>query len=516
MDMTGTDMNVMHGANFTNVHTHGLHIDPTVDSVFRKAGPGANITYEYRIPENHAPGLHWYHAHKHGSATFQVMNGLVGAIIVEPAVSVSYPASLSTMTQHVLVLSHMRFDQEKISGSVSQGCGNNFPCSVYQGCSGSGSSPFNPFRVYSLGELQNEVLATAGTSLPVVFGNSSIQSFYLVNGQWNPTVSLQPSQTKFIRMVHASGNHPLALTAPAGCTMSVVASDGVLWRAPSTRTTLNFVQAGRYEAVISCANVGTYSFIGRFGDEQPQTSQTIFTVVVAGVTAVAQTVTAAELAAVVRPSYLSDLTGLSSTRYSVDVHFSQGGDKGGACKFWYGMGSDCSAVWAGTVNPSLTTPNCPFAFFGGERGSSASALKNYRFKTEVGSTNELRLFGLGKAAHPFHLHVHHFQVTSWTNTPGGNPVNLADFVDIGEWRDTVPALDGRMNVRFVAADFPGETVIHCHFLRHEDLGMMDSIYVCPAGQCPPASSVTPQQSSAFSVQLSTGAMVLLFMLVQFT
>ena len=47
----------------------------------------------------------------------------------------------------------------------------------------------------------------------------------------------------------------------------------------------------------------------------------------------------------------------------------------------------------------------------------------------------------------------------------------------GQWRDTVPPVAEKLTFRFTAADFKGETILHCHFLRHEDLGMMDSYLV---------------------------------------
>jgi FtsP/CotA-like multicopper oxidase with cupredoxin domain len=62
-------MNTMHSPNSTNFHTHGLHIDPNVDNVFLQADPGETLHYDFRIPDNHASGLMWYHDHIHGSST---------------------------------------------------------------------------------------------------------------------------------------------------------------------------------------------------------------------------------------------------------------------------------------------------------------------------------------------------------------------------------------------------------------------------------------------------------------
>ena len=47
----------------------------------------------------------------------------------------------------------------------------------------------------------------------------------------------------------------------------------------------------------------------------------------------------------------------------------------------------------------------------------------------------------------------------------------------GQWRDTIPPVADEVTFRFIAADFTGETVAHCHFQRHEDLGMMDTFLI---------------------------------------
>eukprot|EP01084_Bolivina_argentea_P060874 111206_1 len=103
-----------------NLHTHGLHVSPGVDNIRLTTSPlcpewlvaANNYTarllyhydcvfdesfgfdetianysniqnYPYQIPDEHYPGTHWYHAHVHGSTTFQVQQGLIGALIIE-------------------------------------------------------------------------------------------------------------------------------------------------------------------------------------------------------------------------------------------------------------------------------------------------------------------------------------------------------------------------------------------------------------------------------------------------
>src|SRR4030095_5573936 len=36
-----------------------------------------------RYGAGQAPGTHWYHAHKHGSTSLHILNGLAGAFIIE-------------------------------------------------------------------------------------------------------------------------------------------------------------------------------------------------------------------------------------------------------------------------------------------------------------------------------------------------------------------------------------------------------------------------------------------------
>jgi hypothetical protein len=69
---SGKAVNSMRYPNHTNVHTHGLHIDPAVDNVMLHAAPGETLVYAYTIPDNHMAGTHWYHSHQHGSSALQV------------------------------------------------------------------------------------------------------------------------------------------------------------------------------------------------------------------------------------------------------------------------------------------------------------------------------------------------------------------------------------------------------------------------------------------------------------
>lgn len=113
------EINIPHNADNTNLHTHGLHVDPIRDNVVLLIipeddsvsgydtelqetipnAPGNQVLgpdgptgdgkywtwqYSYKIPKDHLPGTHWFHAHKHGSTSTHVENGMAGTFVVRP------------------------------------------------------------------------------------------------------------------------------------------------------------------------------------------------------------------------------------------------------------------------------------------------------------------------------------------------------------------------------------------------------------------------------------------------
>jgi len=69
----------------TNLHTHGLLVSPdgAGDNPFLSVGPGEAFDYDIELPDDHPPGVFWYHPHRHGLVADQVFGGLYGAIVVD-------------------------------------------------------------------------------------------------------------------------------------------------------------------------------------------------------------------------------------------------------------------------------------------------------------------------------------------------------------------------------------------------------------------------------------------------
>jgi FtsP/CotA-like multicopper oxidase with cupredoxin domain len=70
--------------NTTNLHTHGLHVDPgnNSDNVLLSISPGTSFKYKIDIPKDHPAGTFWYHAHMHGSTAVHVASADAGVLVI--------------------------------------------------------------------------------------------------------------------------------------------------------------------------------------------------------------------------------------------------------------------------------------------------------------------------------------------------------------------------------------------------------------------------------------------------
>ena len=85
--------------NSTNLHTHGLHVNPglvshnpgvygdyVMDDPQLGIQPGETRQHEFAIRPDHPPGAYWYHPHLHGSTAMQVGSGMAGALLIKGAI----------------------------------------------------------------------------------------------------------------------------------------------------------------------------------------------------------------------------------------------------------------------------------------------------------------------------------------------------------------------------------------------------------------------------------------------
>jgi hypothetical protein len=91
------------------------------------------------------------------------MGGLLGALVVEPAVASPLPSWLTSMQETVLVMHHLKFDNttDSTTGGVTQNCGQQL-------------ANFWPFKVYSFMEFEAEFgTASSNFTASPTFGSSA-------------------------------------------------------------------------------------------------------------------------------------------------------------------------------------------------------------------------------------------------------------------------------------------------------------------------------------------------------
>lgn len=97
----------------------------------------------------------------------------------------------------------------------------------------------------------------------------------------------------------------------------------------------------------------------------------------------------------------------------------------------------------------------------------------------LGTSEEWTIENATGGIHAFHIHVNPFFVTHI------NGVELGPDDPLRRWQDTIGlplgsgANPGTVTYKTRFESFTGAFVIHCHILRHEDLGMMQTVEVVP-------------------------------------
>jgi len=71
------------GLTYTNLHFHGAEFPPSEEDVMVAYDGGKNHTYTLHLNNPSKTGTTWYHTHFHGTATYGMLSGLYGLMIIE-------------------------------------------------------------------------------------------------------------------------------------------------------------------------------------------------------------------------------------------------------------------------------------------------------------------------------------------------------------------------------------------------------------------------------------------------
>jgi len=209
-----TFINNLPNAELTNIHYHGLHVDPNgiSDNIFRKWGNG-KYTSEVHLPPDHPTGTFWYHAHYHTNSEQQVMGGYSGMLIVE-GLEKLLPPDLQGITQRQLGLRDVQTTGDRPSDGTAI--------------------------------LPNQILISPNAP-----------STRLVNSQYQPTFSMKSNQYELWRVANL-GADVFYRVQFQDHDFAVIAEDGVpVWRL-TKQSELLIAPGKRFDVLVLGGKAGKY------------------------------------------------------------------------------------------------------------------------------------------------------------------------------------------------------------------------------------------------------------------
>ena len=453
--------NCFHGDNSTNYHLHGSHVSPQAhqDYVSLELLPfGASVpthgthsrgdvavgTYKIDIDPlrySQAEGSHWYHAHKHGATALQVINGLVGTLKILG-----------------------EFDRELAE----------------------------PYELGEQGELPDRVMVIQQLAETLVgMGNTpNSPPPPLINGQANPIVVMRPGEVQRWRLIGATMNDTGTMRigfpeAKGQPTIKQVAMDGVQFSPENYRCQpilngpdcepntaddagrdtydLQLAPGNRIDVLVQApqrpgVHPFTYEVAGHIPEarreamdqllkslpkDRESAEPVLLTVRVEGTSVTSSLPTESDF-----PRMPAFLANIPKPRKSRTLAYQMANQNQ-----LYDQGDKKGVVFG--INGHAYRPECVDETL------------------ELDRAEEITLTNDSSIAHPFHIHTNPFQVMSEGGVPYEYPF----------WRDTLPIPTassdgkslGKAVIRYVAKEFTGEFVNHCHILGHEDRGMMQNV-----------------------------------------
>jgi FtsP/CotA-like multicopper oxidase with cupredoxin domain len=419
-----------------------------------------------------APGTHWYHAHKHGSTAIDVANGMVGAFIIEGP---SY--------------------DDELNKFYNPGWTRDQPIMV----------------INQIGVQPNLKRAAAGGA-----GQNDKGPDFSVNGRAQPIVTMRPGEVQMWRIVNGSGRSGVFLRGfPPGFNFRQIAQDGVQFANNSYLASQNkallIASGNRADLLVQAPTTpGLYPLMVQHDVDPSDLAAAIPVVLLQirvpeGVPPVPNTDHHAQFIPAMpqQPAFLTNIT---------DEEVGGTLNNPRVIKFATGDGPPFAQH---TINdhkfdddapPVLVTLNAVEQW----------KIVNYTFGPPI--------------SHPFHIHLNPFQITEVfdpnalvksqkAGTVRKYVADKKDYVDdsvqclldltneatwkdcknvVGSdpriWWDVFPIPSGArmsddthknvkvpgyfmLRSRFV--DYPGNYVIHCHILAHEDRGMMTVVRLQP-------------------------------------
>lgn len=461
-------VNVPHGFNTTNLHTHGLHVSPSgnADNILVSIEPGQKFQNEIYIPKDHPPGTFWYHAHVHGSTAIQVSSGMTGALIVEGGLD--DVKEIKSATERLFVLQQIPY----IKAANGE---NYYEQEQYAGL-------FGP-QDWKLG-------VGAAHDNPKAHGWRTT-----VNGQTQPSVHMESGKLQRWRFIQTGQrekvdlcllpydtaadliqrNAPREAFLKSALPLYEVAADGLAFGFKWKRRHIDLFPGYRSDILVRVDKPGKYVLL----DLTISPSFTIH-----------QVEDSTKLLGVVNvsrrggpPSPLPSDKTLAPLRPHADIpdaEVTEVDENGKSVlrvqRLKFQIDLNNGEFQAGDPGPNWDQPISPFG-------------KNGVRKLQLGKADEWQLKAY-IASHPYHIHVNPFEVLEHPWMTGEDVPRDESGKVRTIWRDTIivpdgsqPAVgtDAMVRVRSRYERYIGRFVLHCHILDHEDQGMMQLVEIVGPG-----------------------------------
>jgi len=432
--------NIPHAFDSTNLHLHGLDVEVHMfDPVGTRnplaphisIDPGECYCYRFNVPHDHPGGMYWYHPHLHGSTAIQMWGGMLGLLYVEGPLEDELASFGVTLSEEFVI-----WDPALRMVDDHNGTRHN---------------------------LEVDEFLMGQTTL------SKIHPF-LVNGKLTPNFDVGVGEILHLRtlcgivenentfIIYREGEENLPWD-DAAIPFWVVASDGVTYTHPRRKNILvmaggqreeilvQFDEPGRY--VISQQGIQGMQFFDMWGHPHDQ----ILATITVDTTVRSQLPNTPISEMTFTPGYKEE--------EKIEAH-----DIVKTENIVFSMGANRNEA----PFPQYFVNGRPFH------------PDDIRFRAHPGEAVEYVLVNANHNVHPFHIHVNRFQIQEMGSELSSEryPVlkPLMEF-DPTIWRDIVvvpPNGRARVWVHY-KSNYTGKTVFHCHFLAHEDTGMMSTLFI---------------------------------------
>jgi suppressor of ftsI len=450
-------MNNPHDFNTTNLHTHGIQTTPhlfepigTSDpkSMLLSIKPGKHFHYNLPVPSDHPSGLHWYHPHHHGATDVQVGSGMAGLIVVHGPID-EVP-EIKAARELFLVIQSINVNKSKTPGEY------DVEYIAYKPQQEGGYFVDSEYTMFTVATESAQGRTNAAAVKWVDNKNEAYQSYSA------PTFAMQPGEVVRLRLLNGTNQSTLPLILP-GFEMWQIGFDGVNLLKPSLKdmsgnvpgglTITNFIEApvrmtvpgNRIEFLIKAPDhPGTYTLSSMKADalHGPSESIDFMQFVVSG--AKMNMGIPEELP---KPTREYPIIPPGKPKRTFKLSFKADDAKETLLTGFEFLVND-------VLYDEMSVPT----------------------NVHLNAEEEWTIENASGSIHPFHIHVNSFQLTAINDVPNDTP-EIWDTFYVPPKSSRTDGMNGSITFRVRFVQFTGKSVFHCHFLSHEDTGMMQNFTI---------------------------------------